>query len=163
SRRLLQPAIPDSGGRRVVRPERQPPRRRQPCGARRGAGTRPHRFPRGRGGPAGQTRTPLRAISSARPSPAPPHPGRRSRRRRRRMRGWLAGAGGDPIVALAGKLAPLFGIFFVTMLSVPLILEGMFEIPFKGNVPMIVAAGSLLIIAYLALGALLQLLLRDLP
>src|SRR5499426_2123054 len=39
----------------------------------------------------------------------------------------------------------------------------MFEIPFKGNVPMIVAAGSLLIIAYLALGALLQLLLRDLP
>jgi len=83
--------------------------------------------------------------------------------RRRSMRAWLACAGGDPIVALAGKLAPLFGIFFVTMLSVPLILEGMFEIPFKGNVPMIVAAGSLLIIAYLALGALLQLLLRDLP
>ena len=83
--------------------------------------------------------------------------------RRRSMRDWLACAGGNPIVALAGKLAPLFAIFFVIMLSVPLILEGMFGIPFKGNVPMIVAAGSLMIIGYLALGALLQLLVRDLP
>jgi ABC-2 type transport system permease protein len=48
------------------------------------------------------------------------------------------------------------------MLSVALILEGLFEITFKGNVPMIVAAGSLLIIGYLALAALLQLLVRDL-
>ena len=77
--------------------------------------------------------------------------------RRRSMRDWLACAGGNPIVALAGKLAPLFAIFFLIMLSVPLILEGMFEIPFKGNVPMIVAAGSLMVIGYLALGALLQL------
>ena len=83
--------------------------------------------------------------------------------RRRSMRAWLACAGGNPIVALAGKLAPLFAIFFLIMLSVPLILEGLFEIPFKGNVPMIVAAASLLIIGYLALGALLQLLVRDLP
>src|SRR5499426_3742779 len=37
---------------------------------------------------------------------------------RRSMRTWLACAGGNPIVALAGKLAPLFGIFFVIMLSV---------------------------------------------
>ena len=36
--------------------------------------------------------------------------------RRRSMRIWLACAGGDPIVALAGKLAPLFAIFFVIML-----------------------------------------------
>src|SRR5262249_32781789 len=71
--------------------------------------------------------------------------------------------GGNPIVALAGKLAPLFAIFFLIMLSVPLVVEGMFGIQFKGDVPMIVAAGSLLIIGYLALGALLQLLLRDLP
>src|SRR5215470_3518854 len=40
--------------------------------------------------------------------------------RRRNMRTWLACAGGDPIVALAGKLAPLFAIFFVIMLTVPL-------------------------------------------
>ena len=82
--------------------------------------------------------------------------------RRRSMRTWLACAGGNPIVALAGKLAPLFAIFFVIMLAVPLILEGLLGISFKGDVPMIVAAASLLIIGYLALGALLQLLVRDL-
>ena len=81
---------------------------------------------------------------------------------RRSMRTWLACAGGNPIVALAGKLAPLFGIFFVIMLSVPFILEGLLGISFKGDVPMIVVAASLLIIGYLALGALMQLLVRDL-
>ncbi|HJZ32449.1 MAG TPA: ABC transporter permease [Hyphomicrobiaceae bacterium] len=83
--------------------------------------------------------------------------------RRRSMRAWLQCAGGDPVVALAGKLAPLFAIFFLIMLSVPLILEGLFGISFKGDLPMIVAAGSLMVIAYLALGALLQLLVLDLP
>jgi len=48
--------------------------------------------------------------------------------------GDLACAGGNPIVALAGKLAPLFGIFIVIMLSVPLILEGLLGISFKGDV-----------------------------
>jgi ABC-2 type transport system permease protein len=82
--------------------------------------------------------------------------------RRRNMRTWLACAGGNPIVALAGKLAPLFGIFFAIMLTLPLILEGLLGISFKGNVPMIVVAASLLIIGYLFLGALLQLLVLDL-
>jgi ABC-2 type transport system permease protein len=82
--------------------------------------------------------------------------------RRRSLRTWLACAGGNPIVALVGKLAPLFVIFFFIMLSVALILEGLLGISFKGNVPMIVVAGSLLIIGYLSLGALLQLLVRDL-
>jgi ABC-2 type transport system permease protein len=81
---------------------------------------------------------------------------------RRSMRAWLACAGGNPVVALAGKLAPLFAIFVVIMLTVPLILEGLLGISFKGDVPMIVAAAMLLIIAYLALGALMQLLVRDL-
>jgi ABC-2 type transport system permease protein len=83
--------------------------------------------------------------------------------RRRSMRTWLRCAGGKPIVALAGKLAPLFAIFFLIMMSVPLILEGIFGISFKGDVLMVVAAGSLMVIAYLALGALVQLLVRDLP
>jgi len=83
--------------------------------------------------------------------------------RQRSMREWLECAGGNPLVALAGKLAPLFAIFFLIMLSVPLILEGMFNISFKGDVPMVVAAASLMIIGYLALGALLQLLVLDLP
>jgi ABC-2 type transport system permease protein len=81
---------------------------------------------------------------------------------RRSMRTWLACAGGNPIVALAGKLAPLFVIFFFIMLSEVLILEGLFAIPFKGNAPMLIAAASFLIIAYLALGGLLVLLVRDL-
>jgi ABC-2 type transport system permease protein len=82
--------------------------------------------------------------------------------RRRSVRAWLACAGGNPIVALAGKLAPLFAIFFVIMLTEALILEGLLGGTFKGNVPMIVVAGSLFLISYLALGALLQLLVRDL-
>ena len=82
--------------------------------------------------------------------------------RRRSMRAWLACAGGNPIVALAGKLAPLFAVFFLIMLAVPLVLEGLFEIPFKGDVIMMIAAGSLLVIGYLALAALLQLLVGDL-
>jgi ABC-2 type transport system permease protein len=82
--------------------------------------------------------------------------------RRRDAREWLESAGGDPVAALAGKLAPLFGIFFLIMLVEPLFLEGALQIPFRGDLPLMVAAASLLIIAYLSLGALLQLLARDL-
>src|SRR5262249_44969870 len=81
---------------------------------------------------------------------------------RRSMRTWLACAGGNPIVALAGKLAPLFVIFLVFMMSEALILEGLLGISFKGDLLMMVAAGSLMMVGYLALGALLQLLVRDL-
>jgi ABC-2 type transport system permease protein len=82
--------------------------------------------------------------------------------RRRSVRVWLASAGGDPIVALTGKLTPLFGIFFVFMLSVPLLLEGLLGIQFRGDVSMMVVSGVLLIVGYLALGALLQLVVCDL-
>jgi len=82
--------------------------------------------------------------------------------RRRDARAWLESAGGDPLVALAGKLAPLFGIFFLIMLVEVLFLEGVLQIPFRGDVLLMVAAASLLIVAYLSLGALLQLLARDL-
>src|SRR5262249_56010704 len=44
----------------------------------------------------------------------------------------------------------------------PVLVEGVLEIGFRGDVPLMVAAGSLLIIAYLSLGALLQLMARDL-
>src|SRR5215468_11880355 len=74
--------------------------------------------------------------------------------RRRSVRTWLACAGGNPVIALAGKLAPLFAIFFLIMLAVPLVLEGLMDVQFKGDVPMIIAAASLLIIAYLAMAAL---------
>src|SRR5215475_9351194 len=81
---------------------------------------------------------------------------------RRSMRSWLECAGGNPIIALTGKLAPLFAIFFVIMLLVPLILEGLLGISFRGNAPMMVVAATLLIVGYLALAALMQLLVRDL-
>ena len=81
---------------------------------------------------------------------------------RRSMRTWLACAGGNPVVALTGKLAPLFAIFLVLMLSEALILEGLLGISFRGDLPMMVVAGMLLIVGYLALGALMQLLVRDL-
>ena len=82
--------------------------------------------------------------------------------RRRSMRTWLACAGGNPLVALTGKLAPLFAIFLFIMLSVTLIIEGVFEISFHGDAFMMIVAGSLLIIGYLGIGALMQLLARDL-
>jgi ABC-2 type transport system permease protein len=82
--------------------------------------------------------------------------------RRRDARAWLKSAGGDPIVALVGKLAPLFGIFFLIMLAESFFLEGVMQIPFRGDVPLIMAAASLLIVAHLSLGALLQLLAGDL-
>ena len=82
--------------------------------------------------------------------------------RRRDARAWLESAGGDPIVALVGKLAPLFGIFFLMMLVEPLFLEGVLQIPFRGDLPLLVIAASLLIVAHLSLGAFLQLLTGDL-
>jgi ABC-2 type transport system permease protein len=82
--------------------------------------------------------------------------------RRRSLRTWLACARGNPVVALAGKLAPLLVIFIVMMFSLAIIIEGLFDIPFRGHVPMMVIAGIMLIVAYLAIGALFQLLARDL-
>ncbi|QPF87787.1 ABC transporter permease [Bradyrhizobium genosp. L] len=82
--------------------------------------------------------------------------------RRRNAREWLESAGGDPVAALAGKLAPLFCLFVLIMLAEPLVLEGLLQVPFRGDVPLMIAAGCLLIVAYLSLGALLQLLVRDL-
>ena len=82
--------------------------------------------------------------------------------RRRDARAWLEAAGGNPVVALVGKLAPLFVIFVLIMLAEALVLEGVLQIPFKGDVPMMIASGCLLIVGYLALGALLQLLTGDL-
>jgi ABC-2 type transport system permease protein len=82
--------------------------------------------------------------------------------RRRDARAWLESAGGDPVVALVGKLAPLFGIFFLIMLAEALFLEGALQLSFRGDLLLMVAAASLLIVAHLALGALLQLVTGDL-
>src|SRR5258707_383743 len=56
--------------------------------------------------------------------------------RRRNGRARLESGGVDPIVSLAGKLAPLFGIFFLIILVEGLFLGGVLQIPFRGEVPL---------------------------
>lgn len=80
----------------------------------------------------------------------------------RNHRVWLRSAGGSPIAALVGKLAPYFLIFLVMMVVVAGIVHGLFHVPFRGDSIIVGAGAGLLIIAYLALGALLQLLVRNL-
>ena len=81
----------------------------------------------------------------------------------RNMHEWLAAAGDSMLVALVGKLAPYFCIFLVMMAVGLGIIHGIFEIPFRGDPVLIGAGACLLIIAYLSLGALLQLLAKTLP
>lgn len=75
---------------------------------------------------------------------------------------WLEAAGGDPLAALIGKLAPYFGIFVMLLVADALIIHGAFQLPFRGSAVLTGAAGCLFIAAYLAIGALFQLLVRNL-
>ncbi|WDZ79152.1 ABC transporter permease (plasmid) [Ensifer adhaerens] len=80
----------------------------------------------------------------------------------RSMSEWLATAGGSSLTALVGKLLPYFAIFLLMMAVVLGIIHGLYEIPFRGNPILVAAAACLLIIAYLSVGALFQLLMRNL-
>jgi ABC-2 type transport system permease protein len=82
---------------------------------------------------------------------------------RRSRRAWLRCAGGSPLAALVGKLAPLFAIFLLWMVVLLLIIHGALGIPFRGDAVMMGASACLFLLAYQGLGALLQLLVRDLP
>ena len=81
---------------------------------------------------------------------------------RRSVRAWLRTAGGSPLAALIGKLAPLFAIFILMMTVEAGIIHGLFGVPFRGSAIMMGAAACLLVIAYLSVGALFQLLVRNL-
>jgi ABC-2 type transport system permease protein len=81
---------------------------------------------------------------------------------RRSLRTWLRAAGGSPLTALVGKLAPLFAIFIMMMVVDAGIIHGLYGVPFRGDSALMGAAACLLVIAYLALGSLLQLLTREL-
>ena len=81
---------------------------------------------------------------------------------RRSRRAWLRCAGGSPLIAFAGKLLPLFALFFAFMCIEALILHAGFELPYRGSVVMMVVAAMLFIIAYQSLAALLVLLVREL-
>jgi ABC-2 type transport system permease protein len=82
---------------------------------------------------------------------------------RRSRRAWLRCAGGRPLVALIGKLAPLYGAFMLMMVALLLIIHGYLGIPFRGDAAMMGAAACLLLLAYQGVGALIQLLVRNLP
>lgn len=81
---------------------------------------------------------------------------------RRSRRAWLRCAGGSPLIALTGKLLPLFALFLTLLGVEALILHAGFELPYRGNVPMMVVAAMLFIVAYQSLAALLVLLVRNL-
>jgi ABC-2 type transport system permease protein len=81
---------------------------------------------------------------------------------RRSPRAWLRAAGGSPLTALVGKLAPLFAIFVMMMVADAGIIHGVYQVPFRGDSVLMGAAACLLVIAYLSLGSLLQLLTRNL-
>lgn len=75
---------------------------------------------------------------------------------------WIETAGGSVFAALAGKLAPYLLIFALQMTIVSAIIHGYFEIPFRGDSGLLGLAAILMLWAYLALGAMLQLLVRNL-
>ncbi len=80
----------------------------------------------------------------------------------RSLQQWMAAAGGNALTALVGKLAPYFGIFMIMMAVGIGVIHGVFRIPFRGNAVMMGSAGCLLVIAYLSVGALFQLLVKNL-
>lgn len=80
----------------------------------------------------------------------------------RSLGAWLGAAGGSPLAALIGKLAPLFAIFILMMVVAAAIVHGVFHVPFRGDSVLMGAAACLLVIAYLSIGALFQLLVRNL-
>ena len=72
---------------------------------------------------------------------------------RRSRRAWLRCAGDSPLIALVGKLLPLFAVFFVLIAIDALILHAGFALPYRGDVLMITVAAALFIAAYLSLAA----------
>ena len=75
---------------------------------------------------------------------------------------WMKAAGGNALAALGGKLAPYLMIFALQMTVGSAIIHGYFEIPFRGDSGLLGLAAILMISAYLALAAMLQLLVRNL-
>jgi ABC-2 type transport system permease protein len=83
--------------------------------------------------------------------------------RRRRFGAWMRCADNRPLVALVGKLAPLFMILILQMVVVLMIIHGAYQIPFRGDAVMMAISAFLLIGAYQGLAATLVLLVKDLP
>jgi ABC-2 type transport system permease protein len=81
---------------------------------------------------------------------------------RRDFRDWMAAADGDPLTALVGKLAPYLGILTMLMVVIAIVVHGVFEVSFRGDSLLLGIAACVLLWAYLSVGALFQLLVRNL-
>jgi ABC-2 type transport system permease protein len=81
---------------------------------------------------------------------------------RRDMRDWMAAAGGDPLTALIGKFVPYLGIFLILLVVIAFVLDGVFAVSFRGDSFLLGISATLLIWAYLCIGGLFQLLVRNL-
>jgi ABC-2 type transport system permease protein len=81
---------------------------------------------------------------------------------RRSLLAWLQTANGSALTALVGKLAPYFGAFVVLLVVEAFIIHGGFQVSFRGDSIFLGAAGCLFIAAYLCVGALFQLMVRNL-
>ena len=81
---------------------------------------------------------------------------------RRSKRAWLRAAGGRPLVALVGKLMPLFALFVIMEVIVAVILHALYGVSFRGDPVMVAAAAVLHILGYLGFGSLLVLLTQNL-
>jgi ABC-2 type transport system permease protein len=81
---------------------------------------------------------------------------------RRDVRAWMAAAGGDPLTALIGKLVPYLGVFLILLVVIAFVLDGAFEVSFRGDSFLLAVSATLLIWAYLCIGGLFQLLVRNL-
>jgi ABC-2 type transport system permease protein len=81
---------------------------------------------------------------------------------RRSMREWLDAAGCDALTALVGKLAPYFGVFVLLMVVEALTIHDGFQVPFRGDSGIAGVAACLFVLAYLFVGALFQVAVRNL-
>jgi len=81
---------------------------------------------------------------------------------RRSRRAWLRCAGGSRLIALTGKLLPLFALFLAFLGVEALVLHAGFGLSYRGSVLMIFVAAMLFILAYQSLAAVFVLVARDL-
>ncbi len=77
-------------------------------------------------------------------------------------RQWLAAAGDNTLVALAGKLTPYTVIFFALCMLMNTLLYKFIGVPLRGNVPLLFVSGLIFVLAHQALGVFFVVLLSNL-
>ena len=83
--------------------------------------------------------------------------------RRRSMRAWWDLSGHSVVAALLGKMLPYYIVLMLMFVLMVGILDLWLGVSFRGDAAMIAVSASLLIVAYQMIGALMQLLVRNMP